>query len=106
MSNARRPHNWGTPASRYARGYGLVHDRLRRKLLRDEPNCRECRKHGREVKATHADHIIPKCRGGPDAYSNYQALCTACSRSKTGREGAAMRVARKRARIKQDRGDR
>lgn len=89
---------WRPTSSRQARGYGTAHDRLRRALLREEPSCRECRKAGRETKATHADHIIPKCLGGTDARTNYQPLCTAHARSKTGREGAMIRNARRRAR--------
>jgi 5-methylcytosine-specific restriction protein A len=95
-----RQHRWAPVGSRYERGYGLAHDRIRRALLREEPHCRECRKGGRVTKATHADHIIPRCLGGPTARWNYQPLCLAHSRSKTGREGAMMRWARKRARAR------
>lgn len=98
----KRPHRWGRPAPRYERGYGLAHDRIRRALLREEPNCRECAKQGRTTKATHADHVTPRCMGGVTERANYQPLCTACSRSKTGREGAMMRQARKRARLQRD----
>lgn len=94
----RAGHGWGTPTPRTARGYGAAHDRVRRALLRDEPFCRECRKEGRETKATHADHIVPKCMGGTDARANYQPLCVAHARSKSGREGALIRAARHRAR--------
>jgi len=94
----QRSHGWRPASSRHARGYGTAHDRIRRALLRDEPFCRECRRQGREEKATHADHIIPRCLGGPDERSNYQPLCTAHARSKTGREGAMIRNAKRRAR--------
>lgn len=94
----KRPHNWRPTLSRYERGYNANHDRIRRVMLREEPFCRECRKEGRETKATHADHIKPKCLGGSDARENYQPLCVAHSRSKSGREGYLMRVARRRAR--------
>lgn len=93
-----REHGWRPVSSRHDRGYGTAHDRIRRALLRDEPHCRECRKLGREVKATHADHIVPRCLGGGDDRGNYQPLCTTHSRSKTGREGALIRNARRRAR--------
>ena len=95
-----RSHRWRPETSRHVRGYGTTHDRIRRALLRDEPNCRECAKHGRMTKATHADHIIPRCIGGADDRSNYQPLCTAHSLSKSGREGAMVRNARRRARLK------
>ena len=86
-----RPHNWRPIGTRYERGYGLKHDRIRRALLRDEPWCRECAKAGKEVKATHADHITPRCLNGPDDRHNYQPLCEPCSRAKSSREGAMMR---------------
>lgn len=101
----KRPHNWKPASSRQARGYGAAHDRIRRALLREEPFCRECRKVGREIKATHADHVVPKCLGGADERSNYQPLCTAHSRSKSGREGAMIRNARRRARNALEAGD-
>ena len=92
-------HRWGNPSPRYKRGYDANHDRIRRALLREEPNCRTCSDEGRVTKATHADHIIPRCQGGPTERRNYQPLCTAHSRSKSGLEGAMMRAARKRARM-------
>lgn len=100
-----RPHRWRPLGSRAERGYGVAHDRIRRAMLREEPNCRQCAKEGRTTRATHADHIVPRCLGGSDARRNYQPLCTAHSRSKTGREGAMMRAARKRARAAMKAGD-
>lgn len=99
MSNTR-PHRWRPTGTRAERGYGVAHDRIRRALLRDEPNCRICAQEGRATKASHADHIVPKCLGGSDDRSNYQPLCLAHSRSKTGREGAMIGHARRRARAK------
>ena len=96
----KRPHRWRPIGSRADRGYGPAHDRIRRAMLREEPNCRACAAEGRETKASHADHIVPKCLGGSDARSNYQPLCLAHSRSKTGREGAMIRNARRRAKRK------
>ncbi|WP_420822540.1 HNH endonuclease [Sphingopyxis lindanitolerans] len=74
-------------------------------MLRQEPNCRICAQAGRTTKASHADHIVPKCLGGSDDRSNYQPLCLAHSRSKTGREGAMIGHARRRARAKLKAGD-
>lgn len=93
-------YRWRPTETRQKRGYGPMHDRIRRELLREEPWCRECAKRGLQTKATHADHVVPLCLGGPTIRSNYQPLCTACSRSKSSREGALMRAARKRARAK------
>lgn len=95
---AKPSHRWGKPSSRVERGYGTAHDRIRRAMLREEPFCRECAKEDRQTKATHADHIIPKCMGGSDDRANYQPLCVAHARSKSGREGALIRAARRRAR--------
>lgn len=95
-----RTHGWRPHGSRAERGYGPAHDRIRRAMLREEPNCRACAAEGRVTKATHADHIIPRCLGGSDDRANYQPLCVAHSRSKSGREGALMRKARRRARAK------
>src|SRR3546814_9199664 len=102
---ADRAHRWRPVSARHARGYGAMHDRIRRALLRDEPHCRECRKEGRETKATHADHIVPRCLGGSDTHENYQPLCMAHSRAKTGREGALIRAAKRRARNAKEVGD-
>lgn len=96
---AKPSHRWGKPSSRGERGYGAAHDRIRRAMLREEPFCRECAKECRQTKATHADHIVPKCMGGSDDRSNYQPLCVAHARSKSGREGALIRAARRRARL-------
>lgn len=74
--------------SRQERGYGAEHDRMRAALLRREPLCRECKKHGRIRAATIADHIIPKAQGGTDDEDNYQPLCKLCSDAKTARESA------------------
>lgn len=101
----KRPHRWRPIGSSSQRGYGGLHVRIRKALLRDEPNCRACAEEGRTTKATHADHVKPKCLGGPDERWNYQPLCVAHSRSKSGREGAMMRIARKRARAKLKAGD-
>lgn len=89
--NRRQGHGWGKPPSPDQRGYGTPHRRIRQQLFRDEPNCRECAKHGVVTKATHADHIVPKCLGGETVRSNYQPLCTKHSRSKAGKEGNTMR---------------
>jgi len=70
--------------SRQHRGYDAEHEKLRRKMLGQEPVCRACRR----LPATVADHIVPLARGGKPAFGNYQALCVRCSRAKSAREGA------------------
>lgn len=94
----KKAHGWGRPTPPAQRGYDHVHRRIRRDLFREEPNCRECAKLGVMTKATCADHVIPKCQGGATIRDNYQPLCLTHSRSKTGREGHQMRMAKKRAR--------
>ena len=41
---------------------------------------------GELVPATEVDHIVPKARGGPDAWDNLQALCKSCHSRKTAVE--------------------
>lgn len=97
---AGKPHNWRPDGTRHERGYGTAHDRIRRALLRDEPNCREYAKAEVVTKATHADHVIPRCEGGPDIRANYQPLCEKHSRTKSAREGNRARYRRHRDRGK------
>lgn len=87
----RRPHGWRLTVPAHLRGYGGRHRRIRRDLLREEPNCRECKREGKKTPATHADHVKPLCLGGGTERTNYQPLCERHSRSKAGREGAYCR---------------
>lgn len=97
----KRPHRWGNPSPPASRGYGPAHQRARRRILRAEPYCRQCREDGRgDIAATFLDHIEPKCLGGTDHPDNLQPLCRDCSLTKTGREGAMMRIAKRRARTR------
>ncbi|MBA4779130.1 MAG: HNH endonuclease [Blastomonas sp.] len=74
---------------------------MRKRLLAEEPYCQQCQEEGRgNVPAVFADHIIPRCMGGDDTRSNYQALCRDHHLIKTGREGAMMRNAKRRARAR------
>ena len=52
---------------------------LRKGQLEREPNCRECRKHGKLVKATVCDHVMPH-RGDEVAFwaGPFQSLCKPC----------------------------
>lgn len=69
-------------ASATARGYGWAWTAIRKRVLREEPNCR-CGRRASEV-----DHIIPKAEGGTNERSNLQALCSVCHRTKTMTEAA------------------
>jgi 5-methylcytosine-specific restriction protein A len=75
------------------RGYGWQHQKDRERLLRDEPLCRECTKHGRVTSARIADHVIPLAEGGSRTRANLQPLCRACSDAKTKAEAQRGRQA-------------
>jgi len=63
------------------RGYGAAWERLRARVLAEEPVCRACG----IARATDVDHILPRRRGGTDARDNLQALCHSCHSQKTSR---------------------
>lgn len=69
--------------TRQQRGYGRAHEKMREHLLRNVIRCEECTKQGRYTPGTHADHIIPKAKGGTDERSNYQLLCASCHAAKS-----------------------
>jgi 5-methylcytosine-specific restriction enzyme A len=80
---------WASSAAFSAaeRGYGAEHRALRRQVLREAPICQACRFR----LSTIADHIVPLSRGGQTVRENLQGLCSTCSATKTGCEGAAAR---------------
>jgi 5-methylcytosine-specific restriction enzyme A len=59
----------------------------RARQLMDEPLCCECRKLGKYVPATVADHIVPIRMGG-DPFGALQSLCASHHSSKSVREGS------------------
>jgi len=54
--------------------------RRRAVLERDHYTCRYCR-----APAIQVDHVIPRCQGGSDEFSNLVAACEHCNKSKGGR---------------------
>ncbi|HLF76430.1 MAG TPA: DNA methyltransferase [Dehalococcoidia bacterium] len=54
-------------------GYGSGWRRLRKQVLREEPNCRRC-----GAPSTDVDHIVPRRQGGSDDRANLQGLCHSC----------------------------
>jgi 5-methylcytosine-specific restriction enzyme A len=74
--------------SRHERGYGTAWDKLRKVALsRDAGLCVPCRDAGLVTLATAVDHVLPKALGGTDELSNLQAICHACHKAKSAREG-------------------
>lgn len=66
------------------RGRRAVEQRRRR--LRDEPLCRDCKAKGKTTAATVPDHIIPLAKGGSDSDSNVRCLCDDCHRARTAEQ--------------------
>jgi len=86
--HGRKPWATSRALSRQARGYEAKHEKLRRQVLREEPLCRLCRIRASTV----ADHIMSLAAGGITVRSNYQGLCSGCSKAKSAREGASGRA--------------
>ena len=78
----------GRPNADVRKWYGLaIWQRLRRRVLLEEPLCRECATRGESTIATDVDHIEPH-RGIWERFldrANLQALCHACHARKTQR---------------------
>lgn len=66
------------------RGRKAVEQRKRR--LRDEPLCRDCKAKGQVRAATVPDHIVPLAKGGTDDDSNIRCLCAECHRARTAEQ--------------------
>jgi len=83
---------WPT-TSRHERGYGTAHDRMRKRVLIEEPLCRTClaKSPPRYTPSTIADHIKPKAEGGSDERDNYAGSCKPCHDEKTDAESAKAR---------------
>ena len=67
---------------------GSQWNKARKRFLESHPLCAECMKHGRYVRATDVDHIVPH-RGDPALFwdeGNWQALCHHCHSVKTRNE--------------------
>lgn len=86
----RADHMWqrrkGAAEKTTARGYGYRWRKLRDAVLAARPLCKMCDDRGRVTLATEVDHIVPKAKGGTDAWDNLQPLCSDCHREKTNKE--------------------
>ncbi len=85
--------------TRQARGYGRAHDLMRKHLMQTVITCEECARQGRTTVGTHADHIIPKAKGGSDDRDNYALLCAVCHALKSIHDQGKNPRLRKRRRI-------
>ena len=70
----------------HGRGYGWRWQKLRLRVMREEPLCRLCLAHGRTKVTQEVDHIVPKAQGGTDARNNLQGICCDCHKRKTAKE--------------------
>ena len=85
---ALHPRVWGGNPNRGSsaqRGYGYAHQQWRRRVLARDQSC-QLRLSGCTVKATVADHIIPRRLGGSNALSNGQGVCAHCHAIKSSLE--------------------
>lgn len=56
-------------------------------VLRNEPLCRECARHGILRAAEEVHHILPLADGGTHDEGNLMPLCKGCHSRHTAREG-------------------
>lgn len=76
--------------SPHRRGYTAKWQKIRQRVfIRDQGQCRNCRRVLGKPGEAHADHIQPKAAGGTDAMSNLQLLCDRCHGAKTRAEQRA-----------------
>jgi len=75
MARSELNHNWDhCGKTRQQRGYGAAHDRMRKHLMQTVIMCEHCSAKGRATVGTHADHIIPKAKGGSDERGEISTL--------------------------------
>ena len=65
----------------------LLPKRVTTLLKRQKGKCTHCGLHLRETDVMEVDHIIPKSKGGKDAYKNLQLLHRHCHHKKTATDG-------------------
>jgi 5-methylcytosine-specific restriction protein A len=86
--------------TRQQRGYGRAHEKMRAHLLATVVLCEEGTRQGNLPRVgTHADHIVPKAKGGTDERENYQLLCASCHALKSIHDSGKNPRLRKRRQI-------
>lgn len=63
--------------------------RMRAACLARDPVCRSP---GCGRPSSHADHLVPRAKGGADALPNLQGLCESCHNARTGRGNGELRT--------------
>ena len=80
MSNMNKVKPKTTPTER-VRGRTL--QRLRTRIMQDQPLCRMCDAKGFVTPGAEMDHIVPLFKGGSNDDDNLQMLCVECHRKKS-----------------------
>ena len=57
--------------------------RIRTRLMQDQPLCRICEQNGFVTPGVEMDHIVPLFKGGGNDDGNLQMLCVECHRKKS-----------------------
>lgn len=69
----------GTAAQR---GYDYAWQQLSARVIAYYRQCVDCGHTGSQANPLTADHVIPKSRGGTDAWENLRCLCRECNSRK------------------------
>jgi 5-methylcytosine-specific restriction protein A len=62
---------------------GRILQRIRGRIMQDQPLCKMCEDKGLVTIGVEMDHIEPLFKGGSNDDSNLQMLCVECHRQKT-----------------------
>ncbi len=62
-----------------------------RVFQRDKWRCVACGRRAHDGIILHVDHILPRSKGGPDTFENFQTLCSLCNGGKSNRDATDLR---------------
>jgi len=65
---------------------GRILQRLRTRIMQDQPLCRMCDEKGFVTPGAEMDHIVPLFKGGSNDDDNLQMLCVECHLAKTAKD--------------------